>query len=473
MNAKARTLGMTRSRFADPTGLSPDNVSTANDLAKMVRAAADYPLIREFSTTPSAFVEVDPAGRMLGFNNSNRLVASDGWEITLQKTGYIREAGRCLVMLANIASKPVVIVLLDSIGKYTRLGDAERVKHWIETGNEMPAAIKRAVVKSKSAATARQADGSGARNVPPDRGGQGASVGRCRASADAATAASSGRFRLNYTPGARGRTTGPDAARVKRAPRLQSFLEESMSNVSRWARLALAARYCCLRLRSRRRGRTSRCGWSRRSRPAGAPTRSRVRWPRSCRSSSASSSSSTIAPAPAERSARTRGEVGAGRLHVPRRRGAPHDRGQRVSKLPYDLERDLVPVTMVASVPSVVVVHPKVPINSIKELIAYAKANPGKLNFASAGNGTSHHLAGELFKVMTGTQINHVPYKGAGPAMQDLLGGQVDLMFDGMGTSAPQIRGSKLRPLAVTTAARSPAFPEIPTMEEAGVPNYR
>ena len=155
MNAKARTIGMTRSRFADPTGLSPDNVSTANDLALMVRAAAEYPLIREFSTTPSAFVEVDPAGRMLGFNNSNRLVSSNGWEIKLQKTGYIREAGRCLVMLANIASKPVVIVLLDSIGKYTRLGDAERVKHWIETGNEMPEAITRAVVKSKSAPVAK------------------------------------------------------------------------------------------------------------------------------------------------------------------------------------------------------------------------------------------------------------------------------------------------------------------------------
>lgn len=155
MNAKARSLGMTRSRFAEPTGLSPANVSTANDLARMVRAAADYPLIREFSTTPSAFVEVDPAGRMLGFNNSNRLVTSRGWEITLQKTGYIREAGRNLVMLANIASKPVVIVLLDSIGKYTRLGDAERVKYWIETGDEMPAALKRAVVKSKSVATAK------------------------------------------------------------------------------------------------------------------------------------------------------------------------------------------------------------------------------------------------------------------------------------------------------------------------------
>jgi D-alanyl-D-alanine endopeptidase (penicillin-binding protein 7) len=144
MNAKAAALGMSRSHFADPTGLSPANVSTANDLAKLVRAAAEYPLIREYSTTPSAFVEVDPAGRLLGFNNSNRLVASQSWEIMLQKTGYIREAGRCLVMMANIASKPVVIVLLDSVGKYTRLGDAERVKHWLETGDAMPEAIKRA-----------------------------------------------------------------------------------------------------------------------------------------------------------------------------------------------------------------------------------------------------------------------------------------------------------------------------------------
>lgn len=145
MNAKAGMLGMNRSRFADATGLSPDNVSTANDLANMVRAAAQYPLIREYSTTPSAYVEVDPAGRMIGFSNSNRLVASDDWQILLQKTGYIHEAGRCLVMLATIASKPVVIVLLDSIGKYTRLGDAERVKHWLETGEGLPEAWKRAV----------------------------------------------------------------------------------------------------------------------------------------------------------------------------------------------------------------------------------------------------------------------------------------------------------------------------------------
>jgi tripartite-type tricarboxylate transporter receptor subunit TctC len=142
------------------------------------------------------------------------------------------------------------------------------------------------------------------------------------------------------------------------------------------------------------------------------------------------------------------------------------------SKLPYDLERDFVPVTMVAMVPNVIVLHPKVPIGSVKELIDYAKANPNKLNFASAGNGTSHQLAAELFKVKTGTKMNHVPYKGAGPAMQDLLAGQVDLMFDGMGSSAPQIRGQRLKPLAVTTATRSPAFPDVPTVQEAGVPGY-
>jgi D-alanyl-D-alanine endopeptidase (penicillin-binding protein 7) len=169
MNFKAASLGMTRSRFADPTGLSPSNVSTANDLAKLVKAAADYPLIREYSTTPSAFVEVDPAGRLIGFNNSNRLVASHNWEIQLQKTGYIREAGRCLVMLANIASKPVVIVLLDSVGKYTRLGDAERVKHWLETGEGMPEALKRAVAGSSPRAVAAKRASAGVRGTLPAR----------------------------------------------------------------------------------------------------------------------------------------------------------------------------------------------------------------------------------------------------------------------------------------------------------------
>ncbi len=141
-------------------------------------------------------------------------------------------------------------------------------------------------------------------------------------------------------------------------------------------------------------------------------------------------------------------------------------------KLPYNLERDFIPVTVVAYVPNVVVIHPKHPFKSMKELIKFAKANPGKLNFGSAGNGTSHHLAAELFKTLTGTQLTHVPYKGAGPLMLDLLAGQVDLAFDGMGTSANQIKAGKLRPIAVTTNRRSPVVPDVPTMAEAGVPNY-
>ncbi len=140
--------------------------------------------------------------------------------------------------------------------------------------------------------------------------------------------------------------------------------------------------------------------------------------------------------------------------------------------LPYQLEKDLAPVTLIAIVPNVVVLNPKVPIGSVKELIAYAKANPNKLNYGSAGNGTSHHLAPELFKMATDTKMNHVPYKGAGPAMQDLIAGQVDLMFDGMGSSAPQIRAGRLKALAVTTPTRSSAFPDLPTLQELGVPNY-
>jgi D-alanyl-D-alanine endopeptidase (penicillin-binding protein 7) len=140
MNEKARALGMTKTRYADPTGLSARNVSTASDLALLVGAASEYPLIREFSTTPSHYVEVPSTGQLLGFNNTNRLVASSGWDILLSKTGYIREAGKCLVMLATIASRPFVIVLLDSAGRYTRLGDAERVRYWLETGGTLPLA---------------------------------------------------------------------------------------------------------------------------------------------------------------------------------------------------------------------------------------------------------------------------------------------------------------------------------------------
>jgi len=143
------------------------------------------------------------------------------------------------------------------------------------------------------------------------------------------------------------------------------------------------------------------------------------------------------------------------------------------TKLPYALEKDFVPVTVVAYVPNVVVVHPKHPFKNIKELIAFAKANPGKLNYGSAGNGTTHHLSVELFKSMTGTQLTHVPYKGAGPLTPALLSGEVDLAFDGMGTSAPHIKAGKLRPLAVTTPARSPLVPDVPTMQEAGLPGYQ
>jgi len=149
MNAKAAELGMTRTHYEDPTGLSPRNVSTANDLARLVRAAADYPLIRQYSTTPAYFVDVQSTGQTLGFNNSNALVKNGAWDIQLQKTGYIREAGRCVVMLATIASRPMVIVLLDSIGKLARLGDAERVRYWLETGEALPPpAAKTAVLKS-------------------------------------------------------------------------------------------------------------------------------------------------------------------------------------------------------------------------------------------------------------------------------------------------------------------------------------
>jgi D-alanyl-D-alanine endopeptidase (penicillin-binding protein 7) len=140
MNRKAQSLGMIHTRFADPTGLSSENVSTASDLALMVRAAAGYDLIRDATTTASHYVEVQPLGTILGFNNTNSLVRAGQWDIQVSKTGFIREAGKCLVMLANIASRPVVIVLLDSYGRLTRIGDAVRVKHWLETGESLPTA---------------------------------------------------------------------------------------------------------------------------------------------------------------------------------------------------------------------------------------------------------------------------------------------------------------------------------------------
>ncbi|MBU3696737.1 D-alanyl-D-alanine endopeptidase [Dechloromonas sp.] len=133
MNLKAHSLGMYNSSFEEPTGLSSNNVSTAHDLARMVTAAARYPEIRQFSTTAEAKVEMN--GRVRDFGNTNALVRSDNWEIGISKTGYISEAGRCLVMQARVADKPVVIVLLDSNGKMTRVGDANRIKRWMESAS--------------------------------------------------------------------------------------------------------------------------------------------------------------------------------------------------------------------------------------------------------------------------------------------------------------------------------------------------
>lgn len=133
MNRKARDLGMTSTRFEDPTGLTSNNVSTARDLSRMVAAAHQYALIRDFSTTPESRVEVN--GRMMDFHNTNALVKNPGWEIGLSKTGFIHEAGKCLVMQARVADRPVVIVLLDSAGKLTRIGDANRIKRWMESAS--------------------------------------------------------------------------------------------------------------------------------------------------------------------------------------------------------------------------------------------------------------------------------------------------------------------------------------------------
>ncbi len=141
-------------------------------------------------------------------------------------------------------------------------------------------------------------------------------------------------------------------------------------------------------------------------------------------------------------------------------------------KMPYDAVKDFAPITLVAAVPNILVVHPSLPVKSVKELIEYAKANPNKLNFASAGNGTSIHLCGELFKTMAGVSMTHVPYKGSAPAVTDLIGGQVHLMFDNMPSSLPHVKAGKLRALAVTSAKRSPAAPDLPTIAEAGVPGY-
>ena len=141
-------------------------------------------------------------------------------------------------------------------------------------------------------------------------------------------------------------------------------------------------------------------------------------------------------------------------------------------KMPFDPVKDFAPLTRVANVPNLLVANPAQPYKSVKDLIAYAKANPGKVNFGSSGNGSSIHLSGELFKSLAKVDMQHVPYKGSAPAVTDLLGNQIGIMFDNMPSAIQHVRSGKLVPLAVTTAKRSPELPNVPAIAEAGVPGY-
>jgi tripartite-type tricarboxylate transporter receptor subunit TctC len=141
-------------------------------------------------------------------------------------------------------------------------------------------------------------------------------------------------------------------------------------------------------------------------------------------------------------------------------------------KLGYDPARDLQAVALYADVPCVIIVHPSIPAKNVREFIALAKKNPGKLNFGSAGSGTSTNLAGELFKLVAGVDIAHIPYKGSAPAMQDLMGGQIDVMFENLPAAIPQIQGGRVRALALTTKVRSPSLPDLVTAAETGLPDY-
>jgi tripartite-type tricarboxylate transporter receptor subunit TctC len=145
---------------------------------------------------------------------------------------------------------------------------------------------------------------------------------------------------------------------------------------------------------------------------------------------------------------------------------------QSLYKTSFDVTRDFAPITLAGTTPNLLVAHPAVAANSVAELLALARANPGKLNYASTGNGTSNHLSFELFKAMTQTAITHIPYKGSAPAVTDLIAGQVDLMFDNTPNVLPQVRAGKLKALAVSSKKRSVLAPEVPTIDEAGVPGY-
>ncbi|ANM12168.1 MULTISPECIES: Bug family tripartite tricarboxylate transporter substrate binding protein [unclassified Rhizobium] len=139
---------------------------------------------------------------------------------------------------------------------------------------------------------------------------------------------------------------------------------------------------------------------------------------------------------------------------------------------PYDPEKDFAPVSLLVVVPNVLVVNPELPAKTVQELIALLKAEPDKYSYASSGNGTPLHLSGELFKSMAGVSMQHIPYKGAGPALNDVIGNQVPIMFDNLPSSSSHIKAGTLRALAVTTAARAPSFPDVPTVAESGIPGY-
>jgi tripartite-type tricarboxylate transporter receptor subunit TctC len=142
------------------------------------------------------------------------------------------------------------------------------------------------------------------------------------------------------------------------------------------------------------------------------------------------------------------------------------------SKMPYDHVKDFTPIVLVAGVPNVLVVNPSVPVNSVGDLIKLAQAKPGAINFASSGSGTSIHLSGELFKTMAHVDMTHVPYKGSAPALTDLMGGQVQVMFDNLPSSLALIKAGKLRAVAVTSLKRAPALPDVPTISESGLPGF-